>query len=89
MIGGEDGEGEASAGCLIHDCSINHWSSTSASMNMITARDTHTAAVLVGKIIVAGGWSGRRRLYSMEFLDAREILEYAPLDYLLPQIYFN
>merc|ERR1712127_97361 len=49
VIGGLDEEGEVTAGCLIYDCSINHWSSTLASMDMITARHDHTAAALDGK----------------------------------------
>mgnify|MGYP000889755771 CR=1 FL=1 len=88
MIGGEDEDYNSSAGCLIYDCSINRWSSTPASMNMITARYLHTAAVLDGKIVVAGGSSGRR-LSSMECIDARDILEYAPLEYPLPVEYFS
>ena len=88
MIGGEGDEGKATAGCLIYDCSINNWSSTPACMNMITARYLHTAAVLDGKIVVAGG-SGGRGLSSMECIGTRDILEYAPLDYPLPQTYFN
>ena len=68
---------------------INQWSSTPASMNMITARVFHTAAVLDGKIVVAGGENDGQFFSSMECIDARDILKYAPLDYPLPQIYFN
>ena len=82
VIGGLNEEGKRTAGCLIYDCLINHWSSTSATMNMITARSCHTAAVLDGKIVVAGGGS-------MEFIDARDVLEYAPLNYPLQIEYFN
>ena len=95
LIGGEDEEEEATAGCLIYDCSINQWSSTPASINMITGRDYHTAAVLDGKVVVAGGacYDGRlsdvRGLSSVECIDARDLLEYAPLDYPLPVEYFN
>ena len=89
MIDGRDDEDEVTAGCLIYDCLINHWSSTPASMNMITARKSHTAAVLDGKVVVTGGYDGRQSLSSVECIDARDILEYAPLDYPLPDIYFN
>ena len=89
LIGGLDDEYGATAGCLLYDCSINRWSSTPASTNMITARDGHTAAVLNGKVVVAGGDGRGRRLSIMECIDARDILEYAPLDYPLPVEYFN
>ena len=89
VIGGLDEECEATARCLIYDCAINQWSSTPASMNMITARYLHTASVLNGKIVVAGGDSYEGRLSSMECIDARDVLEYAPLDYPLPVEYFN
>ena len=89
MIGGLDDEGGVSAGCLIYDYSINNWSSTPASMNMITARGCHTASVLDGKIIVAGGSSAEQFLSSIECIDACDILDYAPLNYPLPDIYFN
>ena len=85
MIGGYK-EVVNSAGCLIYDCLINQWSSTPASINMIIARISHTAAVLDGKIIVAGGSGG---VSSMECIDIQDVLEYAPLDYPLPQIYFD
>merc|ERR1712127_681638 len=75
MIGGRDEDFKITPGCLIYDCSINQWSSTPASMNMITARESHTAALLDGKIVVAGsGSSGGRRLSSMECIDTRDIL---------------
>ena len=77
------------AGCLIYDCSINRWSSTPASMNMITAPHRHTAAVLDGKIVVAGGRSRGQFLSTMECIGACDVLEYAPLHYPVPQIYFN
>ena len=89
VIGGrDDDEYGATAGCLIYDCSINQWSSTLAFMNMTTARYLHTAALLDGKIVVAGG-NGEQFLSSMECIGARDILEYAPLDYPLPQTYFD
>ena len=91
LIGGEnDEEGKITAGCLIYDCSINQWSSPPASMNMITARDSHTAALLDGMIVVAGGGDNNGyNLSSMECIDSHDILEYAPLDYPLPFEYFN
>ena len=89
VIGGEDEEDKATAGCLIYDCSINRWSSTPASMNMITARSYHTAAVMDGKIVVVGGTGDRGRLSSMECIDVCDVLEYTPLDYPLSQIYFD
>ena len=58
-------------------------------MNMITARGGHTAAVLGGKIVVAGGDRDEQVLSSMECIDARDILEYAPLDYPVPVEYLN
>ena len=77
LIGGDVEKDVATAGCLIYDCLINHWSSTPASMNMITSRCIHTAAVLDGKIVVAGGYSdGQRGLPSMECIDAGGILDY-------------
>merc|ERR1712071_166719 len=79
-IGGLDEECKEFAHCLIYDCSSNHWSSTPASMHMFTARYFHTAAVLDGKIVVAGGECYDGGLSSMECIDARDILEYAPLD---------
>ena len=89
VIGGLHEEGEATARCLIYNYSINHWSSTPDSMNMITARYYHTAAVLDGKIVVAGGCSDEQFLSSIECIDARDILEYAPLEYPLQDEYFN
>ena len=89
VIGGLDEEGEVTAGCLIYDCLINQWSSTPASMYMITARYNHTAAVLGGKIAVVGGNNDEQCLSSVECIEARDVLEYAPLDYPLPDVYFN
>ena len=89
VIGGQDEEEEVTAGCLIYDCSINQWTSTPTLMHMITARYYNTAAVLDGKIVVAGGVNRGQGLSSMECIDARDVLEYAPLDYPLPELYFN
>ncbi len=88
VIGGRD-EGGVSAGCLIYDCSINQWSSTPASISMITARYLHIAAVLDGKIVIAGGYNGSQVISSVECIDAGDVLEYAPLDYPLSVEYFN
>ena len=90
VIGGQHEEEEVTAGCLIFNCSINQWTSTPACINMITARRCHTAAVLDGKIIVAGGTdSDGRDLTSVECIDVRDVLEYTPLEYPLPQTYFD
>ena len=89
VIGGRVERSDETAGCLIYDCSINEWSSTPASMNMITACYRHTAAVLDGKIVVAGGYNQEQYISSMECINACDILEYAPLDYPLRDIYFN
>ena len=58
-------------------------------MNMITSRKNHTAVVLDGKIVVAGGEHDEQHLYSMGCIEAHDILEYVPLDYPLLQIYFD
>merc|ERR1712226_1368727 len=80
----------ATAGCLIYDIWCNRWSSTPASMDMIEARGSHTAAVLDGKIVVAGGWGqDRNKLASVECIDADALLEYAPLHYPLPTLLFK
>ena len=57
---------------------------------MIKPRYQHTAAVLDGKIVVAGG-RGRdnKVLASVECIDADALLEYAPLHYPLPTLLFN
>ena len=89
VIGGFDDFHET-AGCFIYNCSINQWSSTPASINMITSRRSHTAAILDGKIVVAGGrGSGVAGISSVECIEIHDILEYAPLDYPLPEEYFN
>ena len=83
-------EDHITAGYLIYNCSINHWSSTPVSMNTITARYSHTAAILDGKIVAAGGHDAFQYLSSMECIDAHDILlEYTPLDYPLSVEYFN
>merc|ERR1712071_510283 len=74
MIGGRVKRGDKTAGCLIYDCSINQWSSTPPSMNMITARYSHAAALLDGKIVVAGRHSYEGRLSSVECIDTCDIL---------------
>ena len=80
----------ATASCLIYDIWCNRWSSTPASMDMIEARRSHTAAVLDGKIVVAGG-EGRADnvLASVECIDVDALLEYAPLHYPLPDWILN
>jgi len=79
---------DVSASCLIYDIWYNRWSSTPASMDMIEAREQHTAAVLDGKIVVAGGF-GQSFKASVECIDADALLEYAPLHYPLPTLLFN
>jgi len=90
LIGGQGKDFRVSAGCFIYDIWCNRWSSTPASMDMIKARERHTAAVLDGKIVVSGGW-GRDgyALASVECIDADALLEYAPLHYPLPTLLFN
>jgi len=90
VIGGSDMDFRATASCLIYDIWCNLWSSTPTSMDMVEARECHTATVLDGKIIVAGG-RGRDgiALASVEFIDADALLEYAPLHYPLPRLLFN
>jgi len=90
VIGGRDEDYAVSASCLIYDIWCNRWSSTPASMDMIEARKMHTAAVLDGKIVVAGGdgRDGNVRA-SVESIDADALLEYAPLHYPLPTLLFD
>merc|ERR1719215_2327939 len=98
VIGGFDKYSSVTASCLIYDIWYNHWSSPPASMDMIKARRHHTAAVLDGKIVVAGGRDrisdlltsgGEDQVYdvitSVECIDADDLLEYAPLHYPLPK----
>merc|ERR1712150_305812 len=90
VIGGYDKGWRATASCLIYDIWCNRWSSTPASMDMIKARHYHTAAVLDGKIVVAGGrGQDQKVLASVECIDADALLEYAPLHYPLPKLLFN
>jgi len=55
-----------------------------ASMNMITARIYHTAAVLDGKIVVSGGSDEASSSASIELIDVNDFLECAPFVYPLP-----
>ena len=71
VIAGKGEYFDRSAGWLIYDCWSNQWSRKSASVNMFTARDGHTAAVIDGEIVVAGG----QYLSSMECIDANDILK--------------
>merc|ERR1712043_13886 len=90
VMGGYDEAWCATAGCLIYDIWCNRWSSTPASMDMNEAREQHTAAVLDGKIVVAGGVGrGSKVLASVECIDADALLEYAPLHYPLPTLLFK
>ena len=88
VIGGRDKIGPTAASFFIYDCIFNRWSSTSASFNMSTARHNHTAVELGGNVIAAGGLFNKR-LSSMESIEARDLLESAPLIYPLPTFYFN
>merc|ERR1712226_255701 len=90
VIGGRDKDNAATACCLIYDIWCNCWSSTPPSMDMIEARGYHTAAVLDGKIVVAGGMDRDENiLASVECIDADALLEFAPLHYPLPKLLFN
>ena len=83
VIGGSDMAFRVTAGCLIYDIWCNRWSSTPASMDMNKAFSRHTAAVLDGKIVVAGGLDrDDNTLASVECIDADALLEYAPLQQL-------
>ena len=85
VIGGFDVGFHVTASYLIYDIWSNRWSSTPASMDMIEARHGHTAAVLGGKIVVAGGIDrGYKALASVECINADVLLQYAPLHYPLP-----
>lgn len=80
----------ASSRCLIYDCLYSRWSWTPTFMEMNTARGYHTTAVLGEKVIVAGGKnSGHILLSSMEVVDTRTVLEFAPVIYPLPDFLFN
>ena len=92
VIGGAADEGWRATYryCLIYDIWCNRWSSTPASMDMISERVYHTAAVLDGKIVVAGGEDqDDNKLASVECIDADALLEYAPLHFPLPRLLFN
>jgi len=90
VIGGCDKHFRVTASCLIYDIWCNRWSSTPASMDMIEARQGHIAAILDGKIVVAGGKDRDLDvLASVECIDADVLLEYAPLHYPLPKLFFN
>jgi len=86
----EEQEQDFPASCFIYDFWSNRWSSLPPSMNMNTARWLHTAEVLDGKIVVAGGWDiNLNNVSSMECIDVDALLEYAPLHYPLPSLLFN
>ena len=90
LIGGFNETKTAVASCCIYDCIFNQWAiSAPKSIDMSTVRARHTAAVLDGKIIVAGGECQIKRLSSMEFIQIRDLLEFAPLIHPLPTLYFN
>jgi len=91
VIGGFDEDDAATASCLIYDIWCNRWSSTPASMDMIKARDNHTAEVLDRKIFVAGGAEQDENvlLASVECIEADALLDYAPLHYPLPMFLFD
>merc|ERR1712226_1116631 len=90
LIGGAGEYWRAAASCLIYDIWYNRWSSTPASMDMIEARQEHSATVLDGRIVVAGGQDNdENTLTSVECIDADALLEYAPLRYPLPRLLFN
>ena len=59
-------------------------------MNTCKPREYFTAAVLDGKIVVAGGVDGRDQVLSPAgFIDIDNLLEYAPLHYPLPSLVFG
>jgi len=90
VIGGYGQDRNTTSSCLIYDLWCNRWSSTPASMDMIEARHSHTAVVLDGKIVVAGGQDqDRKALASVECIDADALLEYAPLHFPLPTLLFD
>eukprot|EP00814_Leptocylindrus_danicus_P005029 CAMPEP_0116025586 /NCGR_PEP_ID=MMETSP0321-20121206/13166_1 /TAXON_ID=163516 /ORGANISM="Leptocylindrus danicus var. danicus, Strain B650" /LENGTH=270 /DNA_ID=CAMNT_0003497867 /DNA_START=426 /DNA_END=1238 /DNA_ORIENTATION=- len=77
VIGGYRSEDAPDASsCLILDVSSNYWYKTPAYMNMSTPRRFHSATVLDGKIVVAGGYC-KGCLSSMEYIDADTLLKQA------------
>lgn len=82
--------------CFIYDCFGNDWSTTPATMQIFEECYDHTASVLGGKIVVAGGYSrfaleNEHGPYSgspypslVECMDIHDLLECAPLIYPLP-----
>mmetsp|Transcript_9321 Transcript_9321/g.14023 ORF Transcript_9321/g.14023 Transcript_9321/m.14023 type:complete len:349 (-) Transcript_9321:285-1331(-) len=82
VIGGYRSEEVPDASsCYIFDWSSNRWFKTPASMNMSTPRRFHSATVLDGKIVVAGGYSNHDGcLSSMECIDVNTILNYEHFD---------
>jgi len=92
VIGGYGGEYHIpKASSFIYDISSNLWSSTPTSMDMIDRHSGHVAAVLDGKVFVAGGWGQIRhsKRPSFEYIDIDTLLQYAPLHYPLPAKYLR
>ena len=85
-IGGLNEDGYATADCLIYDIWSKHWSVTPSSIDMLTPRELFTAAVLDGKIVVAGGLGVE---LDSECIAIDDLLEYAPLHFPLPSLVFN
>jgi len=80
VIGGYRSEEVPDASsCYIFDWSSNRWFKTPASMNMSTPRRFHSATVLDGKIVVAGGYC-EGCLSSMECIDVNVLLNYEIFD---------
>jgi len=96
VIGGDDVQDRnTTSSCLIYDLWCNRWSSTPPPMDMSHGRYRHTAAVLDGKVVVAGGrdqdgFEDGNVLASVECIDAEALLEYAPLHFPpLPTLLFD
>eukprot|EP00814_Leptocylindrus_danicus_P018182 CAMPEP_0116025156 /NCGR_PEP_ID=MMETSP0321-20121206/12851_1 /TAXON_ID=163516 /ORGANISM="Leptocylindrus danicus var. danicus, Strain B650" /LENGTH=151 /DNA_ID=CAMNT_0003497237 /DNA_START=97 /DNA_END=552 /DNA_ORIENTATION=- len=82
VIGGDDENANSSAGFVMYDTSLNHWTSTPASMDMVEGRFRHSTALLGGRIVVSGGGGGvdgSYNLTSMEFIDVDALLQYVIL----------
>merc|ERR1712137_1120522 len=80
VIGGYRSEEVPDASsCYIFDWSSNRWFKTPASMNMSTPRRFHSATVLDGKIVVAGGYC-EGCSSSMECIDVNVLLNYEIFD---------